>query len=125
MKILVAEDDPSILDIIELVLTTQGHELVKAKDGADCIGKFNGEDAGKPSAKPTFDLVIVDWSMPQLSGLDVIKEILEHNPYQKIILTTAYSKDDLSRVGDFSDKIKVIHKPFDVDALIEVVSSFK
>jgi DNA-binding response OmpR family regulator len=124
VKILVAEDEGGIMEIVELVLTTDGHELTKAKDGEECIKKYLEEKGRKQVGNPAFDLVIVDWSMPQRSGVDAIKEILTHDPDQKVLLATAYSKEALSSLGDLAQRIKVIYKPFDIDELSRVVSSF-
>jgi CheY-like chemotaxis protein len=51
MRILVADDEVSILEIIELVLTTDGHDVTRAKDGVDCMQKYNEEKAKKEGAK--------------------------------------------------------------------------
>ena len=65
-KILVADDDPDILDVVGMVLETQGYEVILARDGVECLGKLRAE-------KP--DLMILDLLMPKMDGFAVYKEL--------------------------------------------------
>lgn len=66
--ILVADDDPMILNLIRDVLTPMGYRIVTAEDGREAIEKFKSE-------KP--DLAILDIVMPGFSGLDIAKHLKE------------------------------------------------
>lgn len=65
-KILIADDDPHIRDVIRFTLAREGHRVVAACDGAEALRLFAAEEP---------DLVILDVGMPEADGLDVCREI--------------------------------------------------
>jgi len=65
-KILVADDDPDILDVVCMILEAQGYAVIFAHDGVECLGKLRAE-------KP--DLMILDLLMPKMDGFAVYKEL--------------------------------------------------
>ncbi len=65
-KILVADDDPDILDAMSMILEAQGYEVVFARDGLECLDKLVVENP---------DLVILDLLMPRMDGFAVYKEL--------------------------------------------------
>ena len=70
-KIMVVDDEPDILFTVGQVLETSGYEVVKAKDGKECIELLSNMD--------TFpDLVLLDIMMPEISGWDVAAKIKEN-----------------------------------------------
>ncbi|MBM3149765.1 MAG: response regulator, partial [Chloroflexi bacterium] len=65
-KILVADDDPDILDVVGMILETQGYTVILAHGGVECLDKLRAE-------KP--DLMILDLLMPKMDGFAVYKEL--------------------------------------------------
>jgi len=65
-KILVADDDPDILDVVGMVLEAQDYEVIFASDGVECLGKLRAE---KPH------LMILDLLMPKMDGFAVYREL--------------------------------------------------
>jgi CheY-like chemotaxis protein len=65
-KVLVVDDDPDILDVISMILESQGYEVLTACDGVECLDKLSEQ-------KP--DLVILDLLMPKMDGFAVYKEL--------------------------------------------------
>lgn len=108
MKILVAEDDPTAQRILEMFLTKLGHELILAADGAAAIKAFDQEPA--PS------LAILDWMMPEVTGLEVCHAIRQrgNDPYVYIFLvTTKAQRQDIVQ-GFEAGADDYIVKPFDL-----------
>ncbi|MXN79941.1 response regulator [Burkholderia sp. 4701] len=66
MKILLLEDDAAMSDFVALTLTQYGYHVEACRDGASAVRKLE---------KSIFDLVILDWAAPLLSGMDVLKWI--------------------------------------------------
>src|SRR5947209_8195958 len=85
MRILVADDEHFILDLMEMVLTSAGHTVRPVP---------NGEQALKALEAEQFDLVITDFSMPKMDGLVLTKEIKARWPGQTVILLTGYGDED-------------------------------
>src|SRR6059036_362106 len=94
MKILVAEDEPSIATQYETALKDRGHDVTVTPDGERCLEAFYGEleqqESSHKSRKPPFDAVILDYRMPKKDGMEVAKEILAIEPKQRILFASAY-----------------------------------
>jgi len=122
MNILAIDDNEDILSLLETVLTSKGHDFTQAS---------NGKDGVKLIEEQNFDAILLDLSMPEFSGMDVI-ESLEKNDRlknQKIIIFTASSATDKEVDALLKhDGVRLcIRKPVDIDILInkleEVVKS--
>lgn len=110
MKILIAEDDPISRRLLQTHLQRWGHEVVPAQNGAEALALFTAEP---------FGLVITDWMMPELDGLELIRRIREgdHPGYVYVILLTAKSqKEDLVQ-GMEAGADDFLTKPFDREEL--------
>ncbi|MBN1913866.1 MAG: response regulator [Candidatus Omnitrophica bacterium] len=110
-RILMADDDPDILDVLEITLSEENYEILKASDGEEALRMIK--------SKP-LDLVLLDYNMPKMNGRQVCKEIkkdtlLRHLP---VIMVTGK--------GEISDKIggidagadDYIVKPFEPQELL-------
>ena len=119
MKILGIDDNKDLLDLCEVVLTAEGHEYT---------GVNNGKEGLENLRKEKFDLVLLDLSMPEFSGIDVIdsldKEGLMNK--QKIVIFTASSATE-KEYGPMLEKgaHSVIKKPLDVDLLAEHIKKIE
>ncbi len=113
MKILGIDDNQDLLDLCNVVLSHEGHEYLGVTTGKKGLEKIREEK---------YDLVLLDLSMPEFSGIDVIdaldKDGLMHK--QKIVIFTASSATE-KEYGPLLEKgaHSVIKKPLDVDLLAE------
>jgi two-component system, OmpR family, response regulator MtrA len=104
-RILVADDDVDIRELIEFKLSTLGHEIVAVHDGAAAV------DACK-DLKP--DLAVLDVMMPGMSGLDAIR-VIRNDPNLTdlpVILLTARAQESDVETGFDSGADDYITKPF-------------
>jgi two-component system, cell cycle response regulator CpdR len=124
LKILVAEDSPSIAMLYKKSLEKRGHIVIVTDNGLKCLYQYTddykarGDDKRKTSF---YDLVILDHKMPRMEGTDVAKEIIEMNPKQRILFVTGHVKEMMKGVRKIGEKIELIQKPFPVDAMIRQV----
>ena len=79
-KILVIEDERSIQLLLEFDLKSYKYDVSLCSDGQEGLEKLQNED---------YDLAIVDWMLPSMSGYDIVKEIRKSNEKLKIIMLTA------------------------------------
>lgn len=79
-KILLVDDEPDILQVMEFQLKKAGYEIVSAP---------SGEDALRIMEKEQPDLVLLDVMMPGIDGFEVCKYIKGKNPHRKVIIYTA------------------------------------
>jgi two-component system alkaline phosphatase synthesis response regulator PhoP len=120
-KILVVDDDPDILEAINLILEAQGYQVVTARDGIDALNKLKEE-------KP--DLMIMDLMMPRLDGFGVCKELKDPrwSKYAHIpIIILSSVRQDASRrryeleTGVQLDVDDYVEKPIEHNILLERV----
>ena len=101
-RILIIEDDRSILDIVAFNLEKEGYEVVLASDGEEGLVTF---------AAQHFDLVLLDIMMPKLDGLSVLDAIRARADVPVIIMSAKTAEDD--RLDGFARQADdYICKPF-------------
>jgi len=116
MRILVAEDDLGSRRLVKMRLLASGYEVVEAEDGQTAWELFQREP---------FQLVITDWMMPRLDGLELIRRIRSSNQksYTYIIMLTALDDKPKIVMGLESGADEYLTKPFDKMELIARVAS--
>ncbi|MFM1986057.1 MAG: hypothetical protein RIS18_274 [Actinomycetota bacterium] len=113
-RILVAEDETSLNDLLQDALRMNGYETVSAKHGMEALRLIREQ-------KP--DLVILDINMPQLDGFGVIEKIRnENNNIPVIVLTARDQKDDKS-IGFGLGADDFVTKPFGLEELLMRVAA--
>lgn len=100
-KILVADDDKEIRDILSMLLTQEGYEVVLARDGKEVLEK----------AEETIDLYLLDVSMPGMSGFSAGTQ-LRKRFMAPIIFLTAYSEESDKMLGFSAGADDYVTKPF-------------
>ena len=111
--ILVVDDEDEIREGLEALLTSEGFEVSSAGTGEAGLQKL--ED------RP-FDLMLLDVSLPDRNGLELLREIRRRDPYLSIILITAYGSIDMARAAFKGGAQDYITKPWSNDELIAQVS---
>jgi two-component system alkaline phosphatase synthesis response regulator PhoP len=113
-KILVADDESHILHVVSLKLRNAGYEVVTAKDGAEALELAQAE-------KP--DLLITDYHMPQLSGLELCQKLKQDPQTSEIpaIMLTARGYHLETRDTQQSGILRMISKPFSPRQLLATV----
>jgi sigma-B regulation protein RsbU (phosphoserine phosphatase) len=110
MRILIAEDERITRATLERQLRGWGHEVVAAEDGEQAWQAFDAGD---------FDIVITDWEMPRLSGIDLVRRIRASARvlYTYVIILTSRSDkaDVVDGIGAGADDY--VAKPFDREEL--------
>ncbi|MDD4980028.1 MAG: response regulator [Candidatus Omnitrophica bacterium] len=110
-KVLLADDDPDILDVLEITLSEENYEILKAKDG---------EEAMRIIRSKPLDLVLLDYNMPKMNGRQVCAEVkkdilLRHLP---IIMVTGKGEIDDKVGGINAGADDYIVKPFEPKELL-------
>lgn len=110
-RILIADDDPDILDVLEITLSEENYEIIKAKNGEEALNIIK--------TKP-LDLALLDYSMPKINGRQVCQEVkkdilLSHIP---VIMVTGKGevKDKIGGIDAGADDYVV--KPFEPKELL-------
>jgi DNA-binding response OmpR family regulator len=110
MKILIVEDETGIVQFLQQGLEEEGYEISTASDGLMGL---------ELAQKENFDLILLDWLMPKMNGLDVCKSIREKNKITPIIFLTAKDTVQDTIEGLKAGANDYIKKPFSFDELVE------
>ena len=110
-KILVAEDDEIVGDVIIKFLSEEGYSVVLAKDGLAAIKVLRLEE---------IKLVLTDLRMPGADGMDVLRNALQMNPKIAVVLLSAYGSLDTALEAMKEGAYDYIVKPFVMQQLLLV-----
>ena len=116
-KILIAEDDEIVRNVISKFLTDEGYPVVSAKDGLGALDLLRLED---------IKLVLSDLRMPGADGMEVLRTAIQMNPRIAVVLLTAYGTLDTALEAMKEGAYDYIVKPFVMQQLLLVVrNAFK
>lgn len=110
MHILVIEDEKGIVDFLKQGLEEEGYKISTASDG---------EDGLKKALELDIDLVLLDWMLPKMQGIDVSKNIRREKINLPIIFLTAKDTVQETIEGLKAGANDYIKKPFSFDELVE------
>ena len=116
-RVLVADDDELIREIVHRTLTAAGHEVVEASDGRSCEEQIE---------RRLPDLVIIDIVMPEKEGIEVIADIRGRHPKLKILAISGggrASGDDFLALAKRFGANATLVKPFGVQELLRAVTA--
>jgi CheY-like chemotaxis protein len=111
VRVLVIDDDADIRRLLCDILTSAGHLVADASNGAEGIEIFK---------KEAFDLVLTDLEMPEMSGWEVARSIKNHNPDVTIALITGWGETIDSTQLRESGISTIVNKPFRMDQIINL-----
>jgi two-component system response regulator VicR len=83
-KIMIVDDEPDTVDLVKLVLETEGYEVVEAFSGLECLDKL---------AKEKPDVVLLDIMMPEMDGWEVFRKIKERYEDLPVAMLTVRDQD--------------------------------
>ncbi len=111
VRILYVEDSDDLREAVTLMLESEQREIVACEDGEQALAAF---EAG------AFDVLMTDVSLPNLSGTDLARRVLESQPQCWVIFCSGYQLDpELMRLGP---NVRALSKPFEFDELDALVS---
>lgn len=130
LEILVAEDHPDTARVYRTTLEDRGHWVTIAANGEDCLKIYHEvyqkvilRSNPKEHIQP-FDVVVLDYKMPKINGIEVAKEILTVNSRQRIVLASAYLQDTLIKsLQQLKQIVEVLNKPFSQQELLDTVEN--
>lgn len=111
-RILVVDDQASMREFLEIMLTKEGYQVLAAEDGEQACGILD---------KETFDLVITDIRMRNINGMGVLKKAKDRSPEAMVILISAFATPETAVEAMKEGAYDYIPKPFKINDLKRVV----
>ncbi len=112
--ILVVDDEEMIRDLGKQILTKQGYRVLTAADGPQAVAIYLAE-------RDAIDLVLLDLTMPHMSGLDVLERIRKINPAAKVVLSSGHRGDEAHSPERISGASAFLPKPYRADLMLGII----
>ncbi|NJP38257.1 response regulator transcription factor [Alkalicoccus luteus] len=112
-RILVADDEEILRMLITDTLEDLGHDITEAEDGADALRKLG---------EAPFDLLVVDYMMPEKTGLEVLQQLTDEQRNMPVIMLTAKAQEQDRERALAAGADYFMAKPFspeELEALVE------
>jgi CheY-like chemotaxis protein len=112
-RILVVDDEPDTLGLIELTLQTAGFSVRTAGNGDQALGILTGD---------TFDLLLLDIMMPGMTGFDLLEILKDRNiPIPPVVFLTAKSRQEDREMGESHGAAAFLTKPTTRGDLLDTI----
>ena len=113
MRILVVDDDDAICMTLKMILATQKHDVTCVRNGEAAIAAAEGGD---------FDLALVDWTLPDIGGPEVMAQIRALSPRTRVCISTGQEAYAVSQALGENRADAIVTKPFAVGDLLDTVA---
>lgn len=117
-RVLVVDDEPQVRELLEAILGRNGYEVETAEDGLEAWERLQGDGEA-------IDVVLLDWLMPRMDGLELLRTIKEHPRLRTtpVIMETArVDREDLV-TGIEAGAYYYVTKPLDVEMVLSIVGT--
>lgn len=113
-ELLIVDDQPGIRLLLKDVFMNEGYDVIVAHTGWEALEKIN---------EHSFDLIILDYRLPILTGAEVLQEMIKNKINIPVILMSGLVENIRSDFKQEDMTIKIVAKPFDLTDIIELVKS--
>ena len=113
--IFVVDDEQMLLDLAEMILEPAGFDVRLFRDPQKALTEYI-------AARPPPDVLVTDYAMGQMNGMDLIRECKQLNPQQKTILLSG-TVDEAIYSGSDVKPDRFLAKPYQINRLVEVIHS--
>ena len=114
-RVLIVDDSPTILSLIDVILTGAGYEVLSAENGRDGLGMLDVF---------SFDLIITDLNMHVMGGLSFIRNVRELRKYASvpILVVTTEGSEEMKELGRSYGATGWVTKPFEPEKFLGAVN---
>ena len=116
-RVLIADDEPAVLDFAKVILLAENFVVETVENGLQAVAAFD-------AASPAYHLILLDLTMPGMSGTKVLEHIRKSQRKQPVLLMSGYSQTADPRVGGRDPYTGFLAKPFDGTTLCRSVKDF-
>jgi len=113
-RVLVVDDEIAVANFLAILLEKRGFQVEKFSDSEAALAHFSAQPDG-------FDLVITDQTMPNMTGLELSRAILDIKPAMPIVICTGYSQSVNEKTAKVAGIKGYLKKPLAVNTLLEMI----
>ena len=116
-SVMIVEDEEVVRDILGFYFREEGWQVKEFSRPSDALQEYRMNPQG-------YDLLVVDWVMPDISGEAMVTGILEANPSQRIVICTGYAEgEEIFRLQQ-RPNVRVLRKPFKKEDILELIKGW-
>ena len=112
IKILVVDDEPSVLESFKMILQIKDYDVTAVLDGMQAIQAIQ---------QNSFDMAFVDLRLPGMDGIEVLQAIKKEHPNTEVIIVTAYASEESQANAITFGALDYIRKPFLMEEIYNLV----
>jgi len=112
VKIMIVDDEPSVRESFKMILKIKDYEVETFPDGPTAIASLQ---------KDKFDMAFVDYKLPGMDGLEVLKKIKEIDSNMEVCIVTAYATETSHANAITLGALEYLRKPFLMEEIYELV----
>jgi two-component system, NtrC family, response regulator PilR len=113
-KILIVDDEPSMIRVLSLMLKAEGYEVTATEDSSKAVAWLRDKERA-------YDLMISDVRMTPVDGMQLLRMARESHPSMRVLMVTAYASDDTVKEAKQLGACDYISKPFRMDQILAAV----
>jgi CheY-like chemotaxis protein len=115
-KILIVEDDVVFCKLLNRFLSKNDYEVQDVQNSVDAFNLMEVE---------LFEIAILDYQLPDMNGIEILKQIKLSYPETKIILITRYGDEEVAQEAKSAGANAFVSKPINPEELLELINSVK
>ncbi|MFH1576487.1 MAG: response regulator [Candidatus Margulisiibacteriota bacterium] len=112
VKIVVIDDEEGVRESFKMILKIKDYEVETFEDG---------ESAASTVKKDMFDMAFVDYKLPGMDGIEVLKKLKEIDPNLEVVIVTAYASESSHANAITLGALEYLRKPFLMEEIYELV----
>lgn len=112
MTLLIADNDRDMVKLLRFILADEGYDIDVAYSGAETIKKLNSKE---------YPLILLDYDLQDMTGLDILSFIRDRNISTKVIMISGHTKSELKSRAYNMGVMEFIPKPFEIKTVLDNV----
>ena len=112
VKIMVVDDERGVRESFEMILKIKDYEVNTFEDGESAISSLK---------KDLYDMAFIDYKLPGMDGIEVLRKIKEIDPNVEVIIVTAYASESSHANAITLGALEYLRKPFLMEEIYELV----